>query len=123
MTARKITVLVVEDEPLVRINIVSTLEDEGFLVMDAGNAQEAMGILADSPVVNVLFTDVDMPGAVDGLELARMVKERHPPIQVIVTSGHRNVVDSDLPADGQFMPKPYIPENVVRAILALTGEA
>ncbi|KQN73448.1 response regulator [Devosia sp. Leaf64] len=117
MTSLGIAVLVVEDEPLVRMDIVGELEDQGFHVLEAGNALEAIAILADNPVVNVVFTDVDMPGGVDGLELARIVRERSPQIQVVVTSGHRVVAETDLPPSVKFIPKPYVPDQIIRTIL------
>lgn len=122
MITKKIAVLVVEDEPLVRINIVAELEDQGMHVLEAGDAHQAIDILSENPVINVIFTDVDMPGGMDGLELARIVKERYPPVQVIVTSGHRDVGTRDLPADGRFFPKPYISEKVIQTILEIAGE-
>ena len=122
MTAKKIAVLVVEDEPLVRINIVAELEDRGMHVLEAGDAHQAIDILSENPVVNVIFTDVDMPGGIDGLELARIVKERYPPVQVIVTSGHRDVGTRDLPVDGRFFTKPYISEKVIQTIIEIAGE-
>lgn len=121
MTEKKIAVLVVEDEPLVRLDIVAELEDHGLLVLEAGNAPEAIAILGDNPVVNVIFTDVDMPGGIDGLELARIVKERFPPIQVVVTSGHRIVTGRNLPADAKFIPKPYVSKQIIRTILEIAG--
>lgn len=119
MTSPKIAVLVVEDEPLVRMDIVSELEDQGFHVLEAGNALEAIALLGDNPVVNVVFTDVDMPGGVDGLKLARIIKERSPQIQVVVTSGHRVVADTDLPPSVKFIPKPYVSDEIIRTILNL----
>jgi two-component system, response regulator PdtaR len=121
MAERKIAVLVVEDEALVRINIVAELEDRGMHVLEAGNAHEAIAILGDNPVVNVMFTDVDMPGGIDGLELARIVKERYPPIQVIVTSGLRNVAERELPVEGRFFSKPYVSQKVIQTILEIAG--
>jgi CheY-like chemotaxis protein len=117
MTDKKIAVLVVEDEPLVRLNIVAELEDNGLLVLEAGNALEAIAVLGDNPVVDVIFTDVDMPGGMDGLALARIVKDRYPPIQVVVTSGHRLVTERDLPEEAIFVPKPYLSQQIIRTIL------
>lgn len=85
----KITVLVVEDEALLRMNTVYELSDQGLDVMEAANAREAIDIFKSGRRFECLFTDVDMPGDVDGLELASMVKNAWPPIDIIVTSGHR----------------------------------
>lgn len=116
----KITVLVVEDEPLLRMNIVDELTHQGLDVMAAANAREAIAIFTGGRRFECLFTDVDMPGDVDGLALAEMVKSAWPPIEIIVTSGHRNVQPSDLPQDGVFVGKPYNPETVGDLIRRLT---
>lgn len=89
--ADKITVLVVEDEALLRMATVDDLTDLGLDVMEAANAREAIAIFRGGRRFECLFTDVDMPGDVDGLELAAMVKNAWPPIDIIVTSGHRDV--------------------------------
>lgn len=121
MPKKLIAVLVVEDEPLVRMAIVTELEDHGLQVLEAGNALEAIAILEKQPVVDVIFTDVDMPGGLDGLELAKIVKQRCPKIEVIVTSGHREVQQGDLPVKGRFVLKPYVSEKVVRNILEIAA--
>ena len=93
----KITVLVVEDEALLRMNTVDELTGQGLEVVEAANAKEAIAIFRSGQRFECLFTDVDMPGDVDGLELAAIVKDSWPPIEVIVTSGHRDVTNADLP--------------------------
>lgn len=79
------------------MDIVTELEDHGLQVLEAGNALEAIAILENQPVLDVIFTDVDMPVGLDGLELAKIVKQHYPKIEVIVTSGHREVQEADLP--------------------------
>lgn len=79
MTEELITVLVVEDEVIIRMDISSALEAAGFRVLEAGNADEAITILHQSPDIQVLFTDIDMPGSMDGLKLAAAVRDRWPP--------------------------------------------
>lgn len=116
MCSPQIAVLVVEDESLVRLNIVAELEDSGLAVLEADNALDAIGILAAQPKVDVIFTDIDMPGDINGLQLARIVKLRYPAIQVIVTSGRRGVADHELPEAARFFPKPYSIANIVQAI-------
>ena len=111
-----ITVLVVEDEFLIRMDIVAFLEDEGFKVQEASNADEAIALLAASPDIKVLFTDIDMPGTMDGLKLAAAVRDRWPPVQIIVTSGHRQLSDELLPVHGRFFSKPYDNSRVINAI-------
>jgi CheY-like chemotaxis protein len=102
-----ITVLVVEDEPLVRMDVSDQLQDLGFKVIEAANADEAVEMLAANTDIRVVFTDVDMPGSMDGLKLAAAVRKRWPPIRIIVTSGRRKVLLEDIPADSLFFPKPY----------------
>jgi two-component system, response regulator PdtaR len=109
-----ISVLVVEDEALVRMNIVNILEDEGFQVFEAANANQAIEMLIANPAIVAMFTDVDMPGGMDGLLLAATVRDRWPPIKIIVTSGHRNVDVEHLPIEARFIPKPYHAAKVAR---------
>lgn len=111
-----ITVLVVEDEPIIRMDIVDQLEDLGFKTFQAANASEALILIEANTDIQVIFTDVDMPGGMDGLKLAAMVRDRWPPIKIIVTSGHRQVGLSDLPAESRFFSKPYTGEAVASAL-------
>lgn len=114
-----ITVLVVEDEPLIRMDILEQLQDLGFDVLEATNATEAVTMLTANKDIQVMFTDVDMPGGMDGLMLAAAVRDRWPPIKIIVTSGHRKVAISDLPAGSRFIEKPYRGEAVASAMLEM----
>jgi CheY-like chemotaxis protein len=100
-------VLIVEDEPLVRLGAVRAIEDAGFEVIEAANADEAIRILENRSDIRVVFTDIHMPGSIDGLKLAHAVRDRWPPIKIIVTSGHGLVSEDDLPAGGRFFAKPY----------------
>lgn len=109
-------VLVVEDEAIIRFAIADDIRDAGFEVLEAGDADEAIQILTCDPDIAVLFTDVDMPGSMDGLHLSETVRARWPAVHVIVTSGKQVPLRGVLPEDGQFMPKPYSPEEVLRAI-------
>ncbi len=102
-----ITVLVVDDEPLIRMYAVDVLEDAGFRVVEAGGSEEALRILDTHPEINVLFTDINMPGSFDGLELARRVHTRRSDVQIIITSGRERPAASDIPDDGKFVAKPY----------------
>jgi DNA-binding NtrC family response regulator len=121
METSSITVLVVEDEALIRMTVVDELEDNGFTVLEAGNADEAVRIIASNPSITVVFTDVDMPGSMNGAELAVLVRARHPELAVIVTSGYLKVPRSFLPLDVAFFSKPYRIETVVKEIRASHG--
>src|SRR5580704_5628561 len=101
------TVLVVEDEGLVRRLSADELEDAGYRVLEAASAEEAISILEDGAGVAVLFTDVNMPGGLDGLALAQLVHDRWPRVRLLVTSGGLKVGPADVPDDGRFLAKPY----------------
>lgn len=115
MTA-PVIVLVVEDEPLIRMEIAEELAERGFVVLEAANAREAIDLLGARPEIQILFTDVDMPGDMDGLMLAAAVRHRWPPIKIIVTSGHRSLSVRDLPPDSRFIGKPHDPNVVASAM-------
>lgn len=114
MTAR-ITVLVVEDEPLIRLTIADQLADFDFYVLEASNADQAIDILRFRRDIQVVFTDIDMPGSMDGLKLAAAVRDRWPPIKLIVTSGHHKISADALPTGSRFFSKPYRAEAVAQA--------
>lgn len=110
------TVLVVEDEVLIRMHAVDFLAAEGFEVLEAANAKDAVAMLRKRPDVDVVFTDVNMPGPIDGLKLVEIIRRTWPLVFVIVTSGKHFVRDEDMPACGCFISKPYTPEQVIRAV-------
>lgn len=117
----KAAVLVVEDEAIIRMSIVEELEDAGFLVFQASNAAEAIDVLITNRNIEVMFTDIGMPGGVDGLKLAASVRDRWPPVKIIVTSGHRGGTIGALPVECQFMLKPYDPVSVIETIQVITN--
>jgi len=100
-------VLVAEDEVLVRQLSVCELEDAGYQVIEAANAGQAIAILETGVQVDVLFTDVNMPGEIDGIRLVRLVHCRWPDVGLIVTSGRADITQDELPDHGQFIRKPY----------------
>jgi len=116
---RKPVVLVVEDEVLVRAVAVDMVEQAGFDVIEACDADEAIRLLECRQDIRAIFTDVQMPGSMDGLRLARAVRDRWPPVALIVTSGLANLTDDDLPAGGRFLRKPYLLSEVGGALRAL----
>jgi CheY-like chemotaxis protein len=105
-------ILIVEDEPLVRLCAVEALEDAGYQVVEAANADEAIAILESRRDIRVIFTDIHMPGSMDGLKLAHAVRHRWPPIKIIVTSGREKIASEDLPEGGRFFAKPYDPAKL-----------
>jgi len=103
----RIAVLVVEDEAIIRMDIAHQLSDAGYDVFEAGTADEAVSLLEANTSIRILFTDIDMPGSMDGLKLAAAVRDRWPPVKIVVTSGHRVVEITDLPDGSVFFSKPY----------------
>ena len=102
----RLVVLVVEDEPLMLMDALDLVTEAGFEAIGAKNADEAIHILESRNDVRVVFTDVNMPGSMDGIKLAHAVRNRWPPIEIIVTSG-LNLADVQqlLPERGIFFPK------------------
>jgi CheY-like chemotaxis protein len=117
--SRRPVVLIVEDEFLLRSNAVDMIGEAGFEVVEAANADEAIEILEARPDITVVFTDIQMPGSMDGLKLARAVRGRWPPIKIIATSGRADVT-ADLPEGGRFLPKPYSPMQITGVLRELT---
>ena len=99
-------VLIVDDEPLIRMNMKHVLEDEGFHVVEAEDAFEALRALAEFPSIEVMVSDVKMPG-MDGLELARFAAAQRPELRIIIFSGHASALDDRIPRGVQFMRKPF----------------
>jgi CheY-like chemotaxis protein len=106
------SVLVVDDEPLIRFATVEALEQAGFEVYEAASADEAMSILKSNEF-DVVFTDVNMPGSIDGLGLMSRIRSRSPKTRIIVTSGHVNLGAFDLPSGVSFIPKPYSHDVII----------
>ena len=123
MTQAGITVMVVEDETLVRLDIVISLENEGFLVLEASNADDAIDMLDAHPEIRLMFTDIDMPGSMDGLKLATAVRNRWPPVKIIVASGHRQLSNELLPVEGRFFSKPYDHARVIATMREMLAAA
>jgi DNA-binding NtrC family response regulator len=116
MMSGKPIVLVVEDEPLLRLLAMDVVEDAGFEAVYAANADAAVAILETRTDIRIVFTDVDMPGSMDGIKLAAAVRGRWPPIEIIVVSGHLHVDLADLPDGSRFFSKPYNSESVIEAL-------
>lgn len=114
-------VLVVEDDALVRAEAADLCEEAGFLAYEARDAEQAIRLLERHSDIRVLFTDVEMPGSMDGLKLAHAVRDRWPPVTVIVTSGRAKVSREDMPENGLFFPKPYPPDGIVAALNAIAA--
>ena len=114
-------VLVVEDEPLTRMVAADAMAKRGIMAWEAADAEEALTLLKDHPRIGLLFTDVDMPGQMDGLELAQEVSISHPGVGLIVTSGAFQMADKDLPDHGTFLPKPYLTVKLAKLVSQKLG--
>lgn len=122
LESKRPVVLIVEDEFLLRMDAAEIVAAAGFEVLEAGNADQAIDILEARRDINVVFTDIQMPGSMDGLKLARAVRGRWPPIKIVATSGRLDVEERDLPEGGRFLPKPYSPVQVKGVLCELTAD-
>jgi len=116
-TGNGIAVLVVDDQPFVRMDIAETLRRAGFHVEEASNSDEALAKLnGGSYPLRALVTDVQMPGTMNGYGLAKLVHKRFPQAAIVVISGVVRPSLGEMPSNATFLPKPVIPESLVRAI-------
>ena len=116
-------VVVAEDEPLIRMMVAQLLVEEGFLVWEAEHAAKAIAILeVEARSIHLLFTDIRMPGDMDGLALSHHVKVHWPWIGLLVTSAHASIPERELPRGGRFLLKPYRFNHLVSHLREL-GEA
>ena len=104
------------------VNAVTLVEEAGYEAVEAGDASEAIAILERRTDIRVIFTDIHMPGSMDGLRLAHFVRGRWPPIKIIATSGELKPRDHDLPDGGKFIAKPYSSAEVTGTLHELVGE-
>ena len=114
-------VLVVEDEMVLRMRAVDIVEDAGFVPVEAVSADEAIKILESRDDISLLFTDIQMPGSMDGLKLAHAAHTRWPHIKIILVSGQIAVTDEDKPDDSKFFPKPLQIQQMVLELQAMIG--
>ncbi len=111
-------VLIVEDEAMIRMVAADALADCGIVAWEAGDAEEALNALNQHPSISLLFTDVNMPGDMNGIDLARRVREVRPDVELIITSGGTNIANDDLPDHGTFLGKPYPVDRLVHIVAA-----
>jgi len=114
--AKRPVVLLVENAAIIRMTAFDIITDAGFEVIEASNADEAICILESRDDIRVVFTDIGMPGSMDGLKLSHAVRNRWPPVKLIVTSGFATVSERDLPVGGCFIRKPYFPFQIALAL-------
>lgn len=116
-------VLIVEDERLVRMVAADIVQDAGFETIEVADADSAIAILEARKDIRIVFTDVNMPGSMDGLKLARAIRDRWPPIELILTSGLTKIRWGDLPERGVFLPKPYSLEALTGALARIVDRS
>src|ERR1700733_3372235 len=114
-------ILVVEDEMLLRMRAVDMVEDAGFTPVEATNADDALAILESRSDIELLFTDIQMPGSIDGLKLAHAVHERWPSIKIILVSGQVKPSDAERPENSRFFGKPLGVEQMIAELQAMVG--
>ena len=108
--------LVVEDDPILLLHSTDVIENAGFDVVEARNADEAIAILEKRVDIAIVFTDVEMPGTMDGLKLAHAVRKRWPPVHLILASGRTSPLAHELPEGSRFFAKPYNDAALVNAL-------
>jgi CheY-like chemotaxis protein len=115
-TIKTTTVLLVEHQSIVRLELASRLAEMGLTVLTASNADEAITVLDDHPEIGILLTDIKMPGSMDGIRLAHHVRDRWPPVKIIVLSGRLDTQLCELPLDSIFLAKPVEPKALTGAV-------
>jgi two-component sensor histidine kinase/FixJ family two-component response regulator len=115
-------VLVVEDEMLLRMRAVDIVEDAGFTPIEAGNADEALAILESRSDIVLLFTDIQMPGSMDGLKLAHTVHQRWPSINIILVSGKLTLTAAEKPVHSRFFGKPLEVKQMIAEMQDMIGQ-
>lgn len=101
------SILIVDDEPIIRLNMVDFFTDEGFQVFEAEDADHAIAVLEANASIEIVLTDVQMPGSMNGVKLAHFVRRRWPPTLLVVASGAFAIPEADLPLDAIFIAKPF----------------
>lgn len=118
---RKVVILIVEDEQLIRMHAADMIRDLGFEAIEAADADQAIALLETDAEIAAVFTDVQMPGSMDGLALVAAVRDRWPPVALLVTSGQVRPPSSAMPSGARFVSKPYGPHQLRAEFDALLG--
>jgi two-component system, response regulator PdtaR len=123
MPSIKAVILVVEDNALIRMAAMDLMVVAGFEALEASNADEAIQVLESRPDIHLVFTDVNMPGSMDGVKLSHYIRDRWPPVKLIVASGKTVIEESQLPLGARLFRKPYDEGSIVEAIMGLLSRA
>jgi CheY-like chemotaxis protein len=119
----KAVVLVVEDSVIIRMGAVDLVQSAGYEALEASNADEAIRILESRADIDLVFTDVQMPGTMDGIKLSYYIRNRWPPVKLIVASGKAILDESNLPEGSRFFPKPYSNHAIADAMASMLSSA
>jgi CheY-like chemotaxis protein len=122
MINRKAVILVVEDHAVIRMAALEFIKAAGFEALEAASADGAIHILESRSDIHLVFTDIEMPGTMDGLKLAHYIRTRWPPVKLIVASGKMLVEESHLPKGTRVFPKPYSDNSIVEAMHGLLAD-
>lgn len=114
-------VLIVEDDPLIRMEAVDMIKDAGFQTIDVGSADLAILMMERNEDISILFTDIEIPGTMDGLELAAYVQRRWPTVAIVIASGAVEVKTLDLAEGACFFPKPYQTDRITKALKSISN--
>ena len=112
-----------DDEPLIALALAEDLEDQGYSTLLASDAADAIAVLENDRDISIIFTDIDMPGLMDGLALAAAVRNRWPPVEILITTGQTKPELDDMPDRSVFVSKPYTVPQIVGAIKSFPGWA
>ncbi|MBW9091717.1 response regulator [Rhizobium wenxiniae] len=110
------SILIVDDEAILRFDLADFFMDAGYHVYDAADADEAIAILEAHDSIRVVLTDVQMPGSMDGMKLAHYIRDRYPPTVLLVTSGMRKIELDEMPENSLFITKPFDPNRLLKHI-------
>jgi two-component system, response regulator PdtaR len=119
----KYVILVVEDIPLIRMGAVDLFVNAGFEALEAESADDAIRILESRQDIHLVFTDVGMPGTMDGIKLSHYIRDRWPPVKLIVASGKAIIEESHLPVGAKFFSKPYDEGAIIQTVMGMLSEA
>lgn len=119
MNKGKAVVLVVEDDMIIRLGAVDLVLSAGYEALEAGDADEAIRILESRDDIDLVFTDVQMPGTMDGFKLSHYIRDRWPPVKLIVASGAAILEESSFPGGCRFFSKPYDDNTIIKVMAAM----
>lgn len=122
MNHGKHVVLVVENHPIIRMGAVELVLAAGYEALEARDADEAIRTLESRSDIDLVFTDVQMPGTMDGIKLSHYIRERWPPVKLILASGNAILEESSLPKGSGFFAKPYVDHAIAEAMARLLAE-